>query len=215
MVSFSKINSFFRKAYNKSLFASNVTTCMVLLGAGDCFTQYVEHKTIGLNSTADVVKAAAVTQVNTQMSLTNTSSGFSVDWSRCMKMFAVGSAVGPFQHVFYTFLDKKFPKKTKTVILKKLFIDQLFAASMLNLILIAGIHLLDGQKLSALPEAFKEKFLTLYFYDCILWIPAQLLNFNFVSPTHRVLYINLVTLIWNTISSFVMFNDVSLNSTFE
>ena len=169
MVSFSKINSFFRKAYNKSLFASNVTTCMVLLGAGDCFTQYVEHKTIGLNSTADVVKAAAaVTQVNTQMNLTNTSSGFSVDWSRCMKMFAVGSAVGPFQHVFYTFLDKKFPKKTKTVILKKLFIDQLFAASMLNLILIAGVHLLDGQKLSALPAAFKEKFLTLYFVSLII-----------------------------------------------
>jgi hypothetical protein len=169
MVSFSKINSFFRKAYNKSLFASNVTTCMVLLGVGDCFTQYVEHKTIGLNSTADVVKAAAAaTQVNTQMNLTNASSGFSVDWSRCMKMFAVGSAVGPFQHVFYTFLDKKFPKKTKTVILKKLFIDQIFAASMLNLILIAGVHLLDGQKLSALPEAFKEKFLTLYFVSLII-----------------------------------------------
>ena len=167
MVSFSKINSFFRKAYNKSLFASNIATCMVLLGAGDCFTQYVEHKTIGLHSTADVVKAAAAvattTPVNTQMSLTNTPiNGFNIDWDRSMKMFAIGGAVGPFQHIWYTYLDKKFPKKTRSIILKKVFLDQIFAAPILNLILITGVHLLEGQKLSALPEAFKEKFITLY-----------------------------------------------------
>lgn len=169
MASFSKINSFFRKAYNKSLFASNIATCMVLLGAGDCFTQYVEHKTIGLNSTADFVKAAESSQLKTQMSLsattnmqTSAKNEFNVDWDRSLKMFTIGSAVGPFQHIWYTFLDKKFPKKTRSVILKKVLLDQIFCAPILNIILIAGVHLLEGQRVATLGDAFKEKFLTLY-----------------------------------------------------
>ena len=169
MASFSKFNAFFRKVYNKSLFASNITTCMVLLGAGDCFTQFVEHKSIGFNSTADVVKAAAAAAATTttanpttQMNLTNTSSAFSVDWSRSMKMFAVGSAIGPVQHIWYTYLDKKFPKKTRSVIFKKVLLDQIFCAPVLNILLIGGLHLLEGERLATLKKSIQEKFFTLY-----------------------------------------------------
>jgi hypothetical protein len=164
MVSFKKINSFFRNVYNKSLFASNTATCMVLLGAGDCFTQYVEQKTVGLNSTAQVITAVKQQQLQqTQMNLTATSTNiFNVDWERSKKMFIIGTAVGPLQHVWYTFLDKKFPKKTRSVIFKKVILDQIFCAPTLNLVLIAGVHLLEGERLNTLKDAVKEKFLTLY-----------------------------------------------------
>jgi hypothetical protein len=38
-----------------------------------------------------------------------------------------------------------------------------------------------------------------------MWSPAQVLNFMFVSPQYRVLYVNIVTLFWNIILSTLLF----------
>lgn len=50
----------------------------------------------------------------------------------------LGTIIGPVQHFWYTFLDRQFRNKTKSVIIKKVILDQICFAPILNLLLIAG-----------------------------------------------------------------------------
>ena len=39
-------------------------------------------------------------------------------------------------------------------------------------------------------------------YDCSLWPAAQALNFLYVPPVYRVVYVNVVTVAWNVFLSY-------------
>ena len=38
--------------------------------------------------------------------------------------------------------------------------------------------------------------------DCAVWPPLQLINFLYVSPTYRVLYVNTTNVAWNIFLSY-------------
>jgi len=215
MVSFSKLNQFIRQSYTKNLFVSNTLSCMVLLAVGDGFTQYVGAKAASQQPfLADFI----VPKSASNLTATKSSPMFNFDWSRNNNMIALGVFLGPLTHFWYKFLDNRFPRRTKFLIVKKLLIDQLFMSPIMNITLIVGLHLLEGMAFRDLGKQFDEKFVTLYKYDCALWIPAQAFNFQYIPSRYRVLYVNMVTLFWNTISSYIMFNseeNCDLNCTFN
>ncbi len=70
--------------------------------------------------------------------------------------------MGPFGHFWYTFLDKKYSKKTGLNILRKMICDQLFAAPIMNLMVLAGVTALEGKDFKHIMNLLKEKFLTVY-----------------------------------------------------
>ena len=77
-------------------------------------------------------------------------------------MIALGVVLGPLTHFWYKFLDNRFPRRTKFLIVKKLLMDQLFMAPIMNITLIVGLHLLEGMAFRDLRRQFDEKFVTLY-----------------------------------------------------
>jgi len=126
-----------------------------------------------------------------------------IDKSRSLRMFTVGLSQGPPHHYFYLLLDKFFPGKTPLVILKKVLLDQILAAPFFALTFIYGASLLEGRSLQQCWLEFKMKFPTIYLFDWLIWPPSQFINFSLVPGQYRVLYVNVVTVIWDIFLSFI------------
>lgn len=52
-------------------------------------------------------------------------------------------------------------------------------------------------------EECKEKFLSTFARSCLFWIPAQTINFIFVSPKFRVMYVGSCAFAWVNILCWV------------
>jgi protein Mpv17 len=126
-----KLNKFvakLRSTYEQKPFACNTVSCMALLAVGDALTQYMENR---------MKKKTNVLLANNLQA--NKSFLFSYDFTRTAKMFILGSPLGIVQHVWYGFLDNKFPRQhTKSIILKKVFIDQVCFSPIMNVVVVAG-----------------------------------------------------------------------------
>lgn len=49
----------------------------------------------------------------------------------------------------------------------------------------------------------KEKFVPTFIRSCLFWLPAQTINFNFIGPRFRVIYVGTCSLIWANILCWV------------
>ncbi|NWV89078.1 M17L2 protein, partial [Machaerirhynchus nigripectus] len=125
---------------------------------------------------------------------------------RTGRMFVVGCSLGPLMHYWYLWLDSAFPARgvrSLRTVLKKVLIDQLVASPGMGAWYFMGawgrpaLHRHPDtptltQLLLAPPQA-----------DWCVWPAAQILNFLFVPPAYRVVYVNVVTLGWDTYLSYL------------
>ena len=68
----------------------------------------------------------------------------------------------------------------------------------------ASLMILEGNA-SAIPDKLRSAWWPTIRANWGLWIPAQIVNFAFIPPTHQVLFSNSVGFVWNTILSFMAF----------
>lgn len=214
-----RLAAFCKKTHKNNLLVSNTFATVSLLGVGDVITQYMEHRLADKSSSKmipqelnmknslaklDVNKSNSCTVVMKEP--TKVSFWKIFDWKRSAKLAALGLLLGPLCHYWYIILDRKFPTKSKLVILRKVMLDQLIAAPLCNVLSIVGVFLLEGKYLEEITDTIKEKFLVIYAYDCAVWPVAQAINFGLISPVYRLLYINSISVVWNSILSFLMFD---------
>uniref|UniRef100_A0A674ED78 MPV17 mitochondrial inner membrane protein like 2 n=1 Tax=Salmo trutta TaxID=8032 RepID=A0A674ED78_SALTR len=86
------------------------------------------------------------------------------DWARTVRC-----SMGPFMRYLYQWLDNK-----------KVLTDQLIASLTMEM---------EGHSLSEGLEEFKDKFWEFYKADWCVWPAAQVINFYFLPPKFRVLYV--------------------------
>ncbi|KAJ6637120.1 Mpv17-like protein 2 [Pseudolycoriella hygida] len=129
------------------------------------------------------------------------------DWKRTGNMFIVGSARGPLFHYFYGWLDKTIRIVTIRNVTKKIILDQTIMSPITIFAFFYPAGWLEGQSTKTINDELKEKFLKTYAMDWCVWPPAQFLNFFYIDPRFRVLYVNLVTIVYNICLSYIKYDN--------
>ncbi|XP_043215573.1 mpv17-like protein 2 [Amphibalanus amphitrite] len=129
------------------------------------------------------------------------------NWRRTGRMLVVGLVEGPPHHWWYTGLDRLLPGRTARVVRLKILADQLVAAPLFALTFFVGMDLLEGRSVRDGLQEFKKKFPEVYLFDWCIWPPTQWLNFTYVPERYRVLYVNVVTVIWDVFLSYSKHRD--------
>lgn len=115
-----------------------------------------------------------------------------------VKRYAIMGTVciSPMLTKWYSWLDNKFPSKARSVVVKKVILDQFVFTPFVVIVFFVGMSYLEGKKGPKLFDELKEKGLKTFAMDCCFWIPATTVNFIFVPPWLRVAFIGLASFMW-------------------
>jgi len=127
-----------------------------------------------------------------------------IDWLRVGRMCTVGFVVvGPACHYWYKFLDKRMQSTTVAQALKKTLVDETLFGPVYLASFFVSIGILEGMNSQQIVQKIKKDFWPTFLMDMVVWPPAQTINFYFVPPAYRVLYISFISLFWNAYLSMV------------
>ncbi|XP_064607347.1 mpv17-like protein 2 [Liolophura sinensis] len=193
---FARVRSATKVLFNKYLIVTNTITCGGLLAIGDGIVQNIEH--MGESKAEKVVSAGKEGKPAT----------WTYNWPRTRRMFAMGFILGPFNHGWYSLLDKVVKGSGVKVVIKKIACDQAVAAPFFCSAFFMGMGLMEGKSLDGCIEEVKDKFITVYMVDWCVWPPAQFINFYFLPTQARVVYVSTITLCWNAFLSWMKHRDL-------
>lgn len=181
-------NGFVRRAFGKYLLVTNTLSSGILMGLGDYCQQRIE-----------------IYQATTEKK--------PFDVTRSVNMSTVGLGHGVFHHFFYGWIDRTFPGTSLRNVVRKIFLDQLIASPACMYIFFIGMAIMERRGYDSGWQEIKNKFLFCYMVDWIVWPPNQFINFYFLPPKYRVIYINTLTMIYDIFLSYIKFYDQIDHST--
>jgi len=170
----SSVNRIVQKLFKDHLFASNLAISFGLSGLGDIIQQSVEKSRSKWN-----VKRTL--EMSTSFGLT---SGF-----LC--------------HHWYNYLDRVLPGRGLSVVVKKVVWDQiLFSPICITACILVAAAIEKSDFRTTLQQTVQLGG-RLYLAEFVLWPPAQFVNFTFIPVRFRVLYDNVISLVYDTYTSYV------------
>ncbi|XP_023164391.1 mpv17-like protein isoform X2 [Drosophila hydei] len=125
-----------------------------------------------------------------------------IDYATVGRYAVMGTTLyAPSLYAWYKWLDGTFPGTLKTTILKKLVLDQFVLTPYCLTLFFTGMSLMEGAEHPF--EELREKFVPTFLRSCIFWLPAQALNFMFIAPRFRIIYMGICGMIWVNILCYI------------
>ncbi|XP_074601627.1 mpv17-like protein 2 [Brevipalpus obovatus] len=167
---------------SRYLLVTNTTTGILSLSVADLMQQFLDHR-----------------QRKDNMEKT---SPYKHDYRRSCSMIVGGIYFGVGGHFWYGFLDKRFPGKERSMILRKLIREMAFGPPY-----VSGCFLIVN---SLENKTFKESWSNLMHNlkyilttEWMFYLPLQWLNFYFLPPKYRYLFVASITLIYDNFLSYI------------
>ncbi|GFH23205.1 40S ribosomal protein S17, partial [Haematococcus lacustris] len=129
---------------------------------------------------------------------------FQYDHARLLRLLFWSAAVGtPIAHFWFQFLDMRIMPGAPTsplAVVCKLVLDQGLMAPLGTALFFMGMKVLEGQPHRALPEV-KEKLWPVMLANWAVWPLANAINFAIIPPSQRILYVNVLAVVWTAFMS--------------
>lgn len=176
------LKTFHKKAFSpKYLLYTNVCISVSLSSVGDFLEQHYElYK-------KDIDKYSA---------------------KRTFHMALSGLTVGVACHYWYKFIDARIPGRTLSIVLRKVFWDQVICSPIVISTFFITLGILERTGKDEIIREIKEKAWRLYLAEWTIWPPAQIINFYFLPNKYRILYDNTISLGYDVYTSKVKHGKV-------
>ena len=106
-------------------------------------------------------------------------------------------------HYFYGFLDGKLPGTAPLTVASKVAIDQTIWNPIFGCMFFGYLSLMEGKSFDDYVNKLKADLKTAVMGSWAVWVPAHTINFAFVPPSQRLLYINSIQIGYNVFLSFL------------
>jgi len=106
-------------------------------------------------------------------------------------------------HYFYGFLDSKLPGTKPTTVATKVLIDQTMWNPIFGCMFFGYLNLVEGKTFEDYKKKLSADLKTAVMGSWAVWVPAHTINFAFVPPSQRLLYINTIQIGYNIFLSFL------------
>jgi|EP00970_Alexandrium_tamarense_P004894 protein Mpv17 len=126
------------------------------------------------------------------------------DVMRTVRLGSFGFFIhGTTGHYFYGFLDSKFPGTKPLTVATKVLIDQTIWNPIFGLMFFGYLNVMEGKSFEDYKNKIKADLKTAVMGSWAVWVPAHTINFAFIPPQQRLLYINSIQIGYNVFLSFL------------
>jgi len=106
-------------------------------------------------------------------------------------------------HFFYGFLDSKLPGTKPVTVATKVLIDQTMWNPIFGCMFFGYLNAVEGKSWDQYVTKLKSDLKTAVMGSWAVWVPAHTINFAFIPPSQRLLYINSIQIGYNIFLSFL------------
>jgi protein Mpv17 len=132
------------------------------------------------------------------------------DIMRTVRLGSFGFLVhGTTGHYFYGMLDSKLPGTKPITVATKVAIDQTIWNPIFGIMFFGYLSLMEGKSWTDYTNKLKADLKTAVMGSWAVWVPAHTINFAFVPPQQRLLYINTIQIGYNVFLSFLGNKEVA------
>jgi len=130
--------------------------------------------------------------------------GAPYDYMRTVRLGSFGFLIhGTTGHYFYGMLDSKLPGTKPVTVATKVAIDQTIWNPIFGLMFFGYLNVMEGKSFEDYTKKIKADLKTAVMGSWAVWVPAHTINFAFVPPSQRLLYINSIQIGYNVFLSFL------------
>jgi len=106
-------------------------------------------------------------------------------------------------HYFYGMLDSKLVGTKPVTVATKVAIDQTIWNPIFGCMFFGYLNFMEGKTMDDYVNKIKQDLQTAVMGSWAVWVPAHTINFAFVPPSQRLLYINTIQIGYNVFLSFL------------
>ena len=126
------------------------------------------------------------------------------DVMRTIRLGSFGFLIhGTTGHYFYGMLDSKLPGTAPKTVATKVLIDQTIWNPIFGLMFFGYLNICEGKSFEDYTKKIKADLKTAVMGSWAVWVPAHTINFAFIPPSQRLLYINSIQIGYNIFLSFL------------